>query len=205
MNRLSLALPLALAGALLHAGSASAANSQKCVGSARSDAGVAVATMYMEDEQMKSMDLLISLPLQAAPGHAVAEGSDVHVQLDMSLIMGDTQMFDGLGVGLTFLNHKVTGPIDLSVTVDGIEAWRKGMGQNADGTYSARLGKGALKGNVLADALDAATSVRVKVVPSATPDQILANADIPIGTVKQREYLGVTAMDAAAAKAKGKC
>ena len=198
-------LPIVLAGTLAHVGSASAAPTQKCTGSARSEAGVAVATLYMEDSLLKSGDVLISLPLQAVPGRGAALGGDVQVKLDMGFIMGDPQMFDGLGVGLTFMNHAVSGPVDLSVSVGGAEASRKGMTPNADGSYSARLGKGLLKGNTLAEALDASTMVRVKVMPSATPDQILVNADVPLGTVKAREDIVVPAMDEAEKKSKGNC
>lgn len=192
------------AAALLAASTVSAAT-QRCVGQAKSGAGAAVAAMDMEDGQMKSMILVLSRAPMAVPGHGDAAGADVHVQFDEKLTMGDTQVFDGFGVYLTFLNHAVKGPIDLLVTIGGIEAGIDELMPEADGTYLARLGKGPVKGNKLANAIDDATVARIKVVSSKAKDQILINADVPLGTVKEREDLGGAAMDDAAAKAKGKC
>ncbi len=106
---------------------------------------------------------------------------------------------------LTFLNKAITAPIDLKVVADGVPVERTGLAPNPDGTYSARLGGGPLNGNLLADALDRTDTVRVRAVLSSARDQILINADVPIGTSKQREGLGLTAMDEVDRKSKAGC
>jgi hypothetical protein len=194
-----------LASAALLLGTSSSAATKRCVGQTRQGDGAAVVAMDMEDGQMKQMIMVLSRVPVTVPGSGAAAGADVRVQLDEKLTMGDKQMFDGLGISLTFLNHAVKTPIDVAFTVGGIEAGIGNVSPDADGSYSVRLGSGLLKGNKLGDAIDAATSARIKVVLSSAKDQDLINAVVPLGTVKEREAVGLAAMDAATTKAKAGC
>ena len=183
------------------------AATQRCIGQAHSADGsaAAVAAMDLQDGLMKSMILVLSRRASAVPGLGAAAGAPVQIQFDEKLTMGDQQIFDGLGVYLTFPNHAITGPIDLMVTIGAIEAGIDGLVAEPDGSYFVRLGAGPLKGNKLATAVDKVTVARVKAVMSKAKDQVLVDSDAALGTVKEREDVGLAAMDQAEKKAKTNC
>jgi hypothetical protein len=180
------------------------AETKTCQGVANSAAGQGVATLELSDGNPGDAALLLSRPLFAAPGRGPAAG-DVRVQLDLKYVFAATNSFAGLGIEITFPGNGVKTPIDLSVTVADATVSRASMIPNPDGHYSARLGKGPATGNALVDALDKGDMAHVVITAAGQADQVLVNANVPIGTPKEREALGMSAMDAMEAKTKTGC
>lgn len=186
------------------ASAAGSAKPQTCQGVAHSPEGVVVVDLTFTDGDLTHSTLLLTRPMFAVPGHGAAVGGDVRVKIDMKYTDDNSVYFEGLGIELAFENNAVKSPIDLSVTAGDASVNRRAMAPGPDGHYSARLGKGPIKTNAFANALDQAPTVLVTVTAAGTQD-ILVNASVPVGPTDARQALTLAAMNAGVEKSKTGC